>query len=488
MCPDIIPTVALSPDRARVFISAKSADYEYAERVYRRLVESGVPTFFSRESLPELGIADYRREIDRALDEADHMIVVTSSVDHVQASWVEAEWGFFINEKRSGRKRGNIVTVVVGDLRAADLPPSLRYHEVISYDPASFGKLLRYVQEPTAAGPRSPAAAPAARRSVAFRELATLGGPPKVHLVKASPVGHVVATGGFDGAVRLYDVDTRMRLAMLGSSRYWMAGHEGLVTALEFSPDGRRLASGHINGSIHLWEIDNEDETEGAMQHDLAVSGLTFSTDGQSLATASKDGIVKLWDLATVQDGSPRHGLQRKPAPVVAMVTARDAGWLITGLINTTTRRYVIQIQETGGERAELATLSVPNGFSVLTLSDDERILAMGGQDGSVRLYDIEGVSKALAQNSNPKALPLLVDFKAHKKPITSIAFLPQGQRVVTCAMDSTVAIWDSQTGKPLTRLQGTAGELFVGAAAPREGALLVGAIGDGRLRVWEES
>lgn len=487
MCPDLTPPPAVVRDRVRVFISAKSADYEYAERVYRRLVESGLPTFFSQESLPELGIDDYRREIDRALDEADHMIVVTSSVDHVQASWVEAEWGFFINEKRSGRKRGNLVTVVVGDLRAGDLPPSLRYHEVIPFDPASFDKLLRYVQEPAAAGPPSPAMS-VARRPLAFRELATLGGPPKVHLVKGSPVGRVVATGGFDGAVRLYDADTRMRLAMLGSSLYWMAGHEGLVTALEFSPDGRRIASGHIDGSIHVWTIDDQGEIESAMKHDLAMSGLAFSADGQALATASKDGIVKVWDLSAAQDGRPRHGLHRKPAPVVAMAAARAEGWLITGLINTTTRRYGIQIS--GGERRTdvLATLSVPDGFALLALSDDERILATGGWDGFVRLYDLEGVSKALAQNSNPKTLPLLADFKAHKKAITSIAFLPNGQRLATCAMDSNVAVWDSQSGKPLMRLQGTAGELFVGAAALGDGGLLAGALGDGRVRLWEES
>jgi hypothetical protein len=89
-----------SRERVRVFVSAKSGDYEYAAQVYRRLGDAGVAAFFSQESLPALGNADYRREIDRALDEADHMIVVTSSIDHVLASWVEAEWGFFINEKR----------------------------------------------------------------------------------------------------------------------------------------------------------------------------------------------------------------------------------------------------------------------------------------------------------------------------------------------------------------------------------------------------
>lgn len=137
---------ARPPQRCQVFISAKSADYEYAHHIYQFLSERGIGVFFSDVSLPELGSSDYRREIDAKLDEAQHMIVVASSVEHAQAPWVEAEWGFFINEKRSGRKQGNLITVTVGDLKPEKLPASLRYYEVIPFDPKSLEKLLRYVR------------------------------------------------------------------------------------------------------------------------------------------------------------------------------------------------------------------------------------------------------------------------------------------------------------------------------------------------------
>ena len=138
---------AFATRKARVFISARKADYKYAALVYRFLKSRGVSTFFSEESLPQLGSSDYRREIDRALDNAEHMIVVTSSLENVQSPWVEAEWGLFINEKRSGRKPGNIVTLAVGSLEPSDLPPSLRYYEVIAFDPEQFPRLCQYVAE-----------------------------------------------------------------------------------------------------------------------------------------------------------------------------------------------------------------------------------------------------------------------------------------------------------------------------------------------------
>jgi len=128
-----------------VFISAKSEDYAYARAIHDFLDSRGVPVFFSPSSLAQMGQADYRRAIDQALDEAEHMIVVCSSRENVTSSWVEAEWGMFINERRSLRKTGNLVTVVAEGMTIFDLPISLRQYEVIPFNLDDFPRLLPYV-------------------------------------------------------------------------------------------------------------------------------------------------------------------------------------------------------------------------------------------------------------------------------------------------------------------------------------------------------
>lgn len=131
---------------ASVFLSAKGEDYEYAHPVYEFLMKRGVSTFFSMESLPQLGNADYRKEIDRALEHAKHMVLVTSSKENATAPWVEAEWGVFINEKRGGRKPGNLITLLAGDMSIEDLPPSLRYYQVIPFGRDSLEKMIPYLK------------------------------------------------------------------------------------------------------------------------------------------------------------------------------------------------------------------------------------------------------------------------------------------------------------------------------------------------------
>ena len=128
-----------------VFISFKSADKELAEELYHFLEAKGLSVFLSSETLPQLGSSDYRKAIDKALDECKHMIVVCSKVEYLHSSWVEAEWGFYIGEKRAGRKKGNILTVVTSGIEIKDLPASLRYYQVIFFDKDNFDQIAAYV-------------------------------------------------------------------------------------------------------------------------------------------------------------------------------------------------------------------------------------------------------------------------------------------------------------------------------------------------------
>jgi len=128
-----------------IFISHKSADVKLAKQLYNYLAELGFEVFESDESLPLLGSADYRKEIDKALDECKHLIVVGSAVENIQSSWVEAEWGFFINEKRSGRKQGNLITVITENLKIDELPASLRNYEVIYFEKSNFPRIAQFM-------------------------------------------------------------------------------------------------------------------------------------------------------------------------------------------------------------------------------------------------------------------------------------------------------------------------------------------------------
>jgi len=77
---------------------------------------------------------------------------------------------------------------------------------------------------------------------------AIAGHPPTAIALAFSPQGRVLATGGNDRIIRLWDVATCRALAQL-------RGHRGQIDAVVFSPDGRTLASGSYDKSIRLWDV-----------------------------------------------------------------------------------------------------------------------------------------------------------------------------------------------------------------------------------------
>lgn len=116
--------------RWNIFISKNSNDENHARQVHEFLTTNGLNAFLSEVSLPQLGLSDFQEAIEQALEECEHLVVVTSSKENLESRWVRAEWRMFLNELRSGRKTGNVLTVLAGNMTITDLPLSLRSFQV----------------------------------------------------------------------------------------------------------------------------------------------------------------------------------------------------------------------------------------------------------------------------------------------------------------------------------------------------------------------
>ena len=114
-----------------VFISSKSEDYSKAELLSEFLRRNGLHPFLASESLRRVGNTAYLDEIEKALDECQHLIVFCTKPEYAESKFVKVEWQSFRNEKLSGRKSGNIMTVVADGIQIGQLPYGLRRYDVI---------------------------------------------------------------------------------------------------------------------------------------------------------------------------------------------------------------------------------------------------------------------------------------------------------------------------------------------------------------------
>ncbi len=169
------------------------------------------------------------------------------------------------------------------------------------------------------------------RPELTFAESATFGEPPGIQVLSIGPSPQLVAAGGGDGSVRLWDIDSRRKVASFRTELHQRAGHEALATSLAFSPDGAFLASGHVDGNIHLWSLDMGDEVTVRARHDASIGQLAFSPDGTTLASCALDSTVKLWSLDLLRQGEAQRQLIREPSGVTTLLYSEDGAQLIAG-------------------------------------------------------------------------------------------------------------------------------------------------------------
>ncbi|XP_028581638.2 protein Atg16l2 isoform X1 [Podarcis muralis] len=251
----------------------------------------------------------------------------------------------------------------------------------------------------------------------------------EINAARFSPNSSVLATGGADKLIRLWNV-TGGRMEKMKT----LEGANGGITSVEFDPSGFHVLAATYNNAAQLWKVDDGRFKEVLTGHTDKVTAARFRATRHQAVTGSRDRTVKEWDLT--------KGACYRTIDVFSYcndLVCCDT-FIISGHHDKTIRFW--------DSRDPRCTQVIPVEGKVtsLSISPDQMHLLSCSRDNALKVIDL--------RMHNIRQVFRAEGFKCGSDG-TKAVFSPDKSYALVGSADGALYLWNMETGKLETSLPG---------------------------------